>query len=161
MWHILTHWGRVTHICVSKLSILGSDNGLSPGRRQAIIWTKDVILLIRTLGTNSSEMLIKINTFSLKKMHLKMSPGRWQPSCHSCAALLRLHWILLILDIEYWFSPANPNLADFHMHSVTSYSLGHFLQLHERPMRSALRLCRICICMSMFTRWLYLKIISI
>ena len=33
----LTHWGRLTHICVSKLSILGSDNGLSPGRRQAII----------------------------------------------------------------------------------------------------------------------------
>ena len=33
----LTHWGRVTHICVSKLSILGSDNGLSPGQRQAII----------------------------------------------------------------------------------------------------------------------------
>ena len=31
------HWGRVTHICVNKLSILGSDNGLSPGRRQAII----------------------------------------------------------------------------------------------------------------------------
>ena len=34
---ILTHWGRVTHICVSKLTIIGSDNGLSPGRRQAII----------------------------------------------------------------------------------------------------------------------------
>ena len=33
----LTHWGRVTHICVSKLSIFGLDNGLSPGRRQAII----------------------------------------------------------------------------------------------------------------------------
>ena len=33
----LTHWGRVTHICVSKLAIIGSDNGLSPGRRQAII----------------------------------------------------------------------------------------------------------------------------
>ena len=29
----LTHWGRVTHICVSKLTIIGSDNGLSPGRR--------------------------------------------------------------------------------------------------------------------------------
>ena len=26
----LTHWGRVTHICVSKLAIIGSDNGLSP-----------------------------------------------------------------------------------------------------------------------------------
>ena len=33
----LTHGGRVTHICVSKLTIIGSDNGLSPGRRQAII----------------------------------------------------------------------------------------------------------------------------
>ena len=33
----LTHCGRVTHICVSKLTIIDSDNGLSPGRRQAII----------------------------------------------------------------------------------------------------------------------------
>ena len=35
----LTHWGRVTHICVGNLTIIGSDNGLSPGRRQAIICT--------------------------------------------------------------------------------------------------------------------------
>ena len=35
----LTHWGRVTHICVSKLTIIGLDNGLSPDRRQAIIWS--------------------------------------------------------------------------------------------------------------------------
>ena len=35
----LTHWGRATHICVSKLTIIGSDNGLSPSRRQPIIWT--------------------------------------------------------------------------------------------------------------------------
>ena len=34
---LLTHWGRVTHICVGNLTIIGSDNGLSPGRRQAII----------------------------------------------------------------------------------------------------------------------------
>ena len=27
----LTHRGRVTHICVSNLTIIGSDNGLSPG----------------------------------------------------------------------------------------------------------------------------------
>ena len=40
----LTHWGRVTHICVGQLSIIGSDNGLSPGRRQAIIWIKAGIL---------------------------------------------------------------------------------------------------------------------
>ena len=35
----LTHWGWVTDVCVSKLAIIGSDNGLSPGRRQAIIRT--------------------------------------------------------------------------------------------------------------------------
>ena len=34
---ILTHWGRATHICVGNLTIIVSDNGLSPGRRQAII----------------------------------------------------------------------------------------------------------------------------
>ena len=42
----LSHWGRVTHICVSKVTIIGSDNGLSPGRRQDIIWTSAGILLI-------------------------------------------------------------------------------------------------------------------
>ena len=42
----LTHWGRVTLICVGNLPIIGSDNGLSPDRRQAIIWTKAGILLI-------------------------------------------------------------------------------------------------------------------
>ena len=41
----LTHWCRVTHICVSKLTIIGSDNGLSPGRHQAIIWTNTEILI--------------------------------------------------------------------------------------------------------------------
>ena len=69
----LTHWGRVTHICISKLLILGSDNGLSPDRRQAIIKTKAGILFIRPLGTNFNEILIEINTFSFKKKHLKMS----------------------------------------------------------------------------------------
>ena len=77
----LTHWGRVTHICVTKLTIIGSDNGLPPGRRQAIIWTNAGILLIGALGTNVSEILIKIYTFSLKKMHLKMLSGKRRPSC--------------------------------------------------------------------------------
>ena len=72
----LTHWGRVTHICVGNLTIIGSDNGLSPGRRQAITWTNVGILLIGPLGTNFSEMLIEIHTFSFKKIHLKMSSGK-------------------------------------------------------------------------------------
>ena len=77
----LTHWDRVTHICVRKLPIIGSDNGLSPGRRQAIIWTNAGILLIWSLWTNSNEILIEINLFSLKKMRLKMSSEKWWPFC--------------------------------------------------------------------------------
>ena len=67
---LLTHWGRVTH---SKLTIIGSDNGLSPGRGQAIIWTNAGILLIRTLETNFSEIVSEIHASWFKKMHLKMS----------------------------------------------------------------------------------------
>ena len=72
-------WGRVTHICVGKLTIIGSDNGFSPGRHQAIIWTIAGILLIRPLGTKFNEILIRIQTFSFKKMHLKMSSAKWRP----------------------------------------------------------------------------------
>ena len=66
----LTHWGRVTHICVGKLTIIGSDNGLLPGWRQAITWTNARILLIGPLRTNFSEILIEILTFSFKKIRL-------------------------------------------------------------------------------------------
>ena len=77
----LTHWGRVTLICVSKLTIIASDNGLSPDRRQAIIWTNAGILLIGPLGTNVSEILSESHTFSFKKMHLKTSSAKWRPFC--------------------------------------------------------------------------------
>ena len=63
IWHhrsVLTHWGRATHICVGKLTIIGSDNGLSPGRRQATIWTSTGILLSGPLGTNFSQIVIEI-----------------------------------------------------------------------------------------------------
>ena len=69
----------MTHICVSYFTIIGSDNGLSPGRRQAIIWTNAGILLIDPLETNFSENLIGIHTFSFNKIHLKMSSGKCRP----------------------------------------------------------------------------------
>ena len=79
--HVLTTWncGRVTHICVGKLANIGSDNGLSPARRQAIIWTNDGILLTGPLETNFSDILIEIHTFLFMKMHLKLSYVKWQP----------------------------------------------------------------------------------
>ena len=81
--YALTHWGRVTHICVNKLTIIGSDNGLSPDRRQAIIWTNAGILLIGPLGTKKtfSEILQEILTFSFKKMRLKVSSAKRRPFC--------------------------------------------------------------------------------
>ena len=77
----LTHWGRVAHICVDNMTLIGSDNGLSPGRRQAIIWTNAGILLFRPLGTNFNEILIGNQTRSFKKIHLKMSSAKWRPFC--------------------------------------------------------------------------------
>ena len=77
----LTVWGRVTHISVSKLTILGSDNGLSPDRHQAIIWTNAGLLLIGPLGTNFSEILIEILIFSSTEMRLKVSSAKRRPFC--------------------------------------------------------------------------------
>ena len=57
-WPGLTHWGWVTHICVGNVTIIGSDNGLTPNRHQAIIWTNAGILVIDLLGTNFSAILI-------------------------------------------------------------------------------------------------------
>ena len=58
----------MTHVCVGKLPIIGSDNGLSPGRLQAIIWTNAGILVIEPLETNFSDILIKIHAFAFKKI---------------------------------------------------------------------------------------------
>ena len=71
----------MTHICVSKQTSIDLDNGLLPGRRQAIIWTNAGILLIGPLGTNVSEILIEIHILSFKKMHLEWSSGKWRPFC--------------------------------------------------------------------------------
>ena len=71
----------MTHICVGKSTIIASDNGLSPGRRQDIIWTNAGILIIGPLGTKLNEILIEIDTFLFKKINLKMSSAKWRPLC--------------------------------------------------------------------------------
>ena len=91
----LTHWGRVTHICVSKLSSIGSDNGLSPERRQAIIWTNAGILLIGT----------SVNF--VKKMHLKMSSGKWRSCClglNELSEVGAIVWWPFCDTIQEWYS---------------------------------------------------------
>ena len=71
----------MAHTCVGNLVIIGSDNGLLPGRRQAIIWTNAGILLTGPLGTNFSEILSEIHTVSIKKIRLKTSSAKWRPFC--------------------------------------------------------------------------------
>ena len=105
----LTHWGRVTHISVSKQTIIGSDNGLSPGRRQAIIWTNAGILFIGTLGTNFSEILIEIRIFSFKKMGLKMSSAKWRPFCLGLKVLISRRKFLPF-DTPNFHRAAGPSL---------------------------------------------------
>ena len=83
---LLTDWGRVTHICVGKTTIIGSDNGLAPTRRQAIIWTNAGILLIGTLGkklqwnfTRMSFILIQENAY--ENVVWKMAAILSRPRC--------------------------------------------------------------------------------
>ena len=98
---VLTRWGRVTHIYVGKLTIIGSDNGLSPGGRQAIIRTNAGISLIGPLGTNFSEILIEILTFSFKKMRLKVSSAKRWPFCPGLNVLISPAHLLCFLVSNY------------------------------------------------------------
>ena len=67
----------MTHICINKITIIDSDNGLSPEWHQAIIGTSAGILLIGPWRTNFSEILIGILTFSSKKIYLKLWSATW------------------------------------------------------------------------------------
>ena len=93
-------WGRATHICVGNLTIIGSVNGLSPGRRQAIIWANAVILSIGPLGTNFGEILIKIIPFSFKKMRSKVSSGKRRPSWDYYLGILSCNEVLSMTHLK-------------------------------------------------------------
>ena len=115
----------MTHICVGNLTIIGSDNGLSPGRRQAITWTNVGILLIGPLGTNFSEMLIKIHTFSLKEINLKMSSGNWRPFCLGLNVLSdwganELYRVTYICD-TFLLSLNNTHFIIVHVNAIMQY----------------------------------------
>ena len=95
---------------VSNLTIIGSDNGLSPGRRQSIIWTNAGILLIGPLGTNFNEISIEIVTFSFKKMRLKVSSAKWRPFCVGLKVFYYImagHAIVVVKDITLLFYHGN------------------------------------------------------
>ena len=117
--HWLTRWGRATHICVSKLTIIGSNNGLSPRGHQAVIWTNAAILSIKPYGTYFSEILFRIQMFPFKKIHWKMSSANWWPFCLGINMLRKLDFWnklrgrLIKTKIRHciWICPQNVNFC--------------------------------------------------
>ena len=97
----LTHSGRVTHIFVNKVFIIGSDNGLTACRRQEIIWPNAGMLLIWALSTYVIEILVGIHTLSFIKMHLKMSPGKSRPFCRGHNVLLHIYFGLTCGEVMH------------------------------------------------------------
>ena len=105
------NWG--THICIGKLTIIGSDNGLLPRRWQIIIWTSIGILLIGPLGTNFSEILLEVQT--LKKITLKMSSVKCCPFHFSLNVLSHLSfYVHFISHILCYFLENHHNIGRCH-----------------------------------------------
>ena len=133
---IQTHWGLVTHICVTNLTAIGSDDGLTPGRCHAIIWTNAGILLIGPLETNFSTILKKFYTFSLKKMHLKMSsgPGIMQSNIRAATIYSNIRFICendLMIHIRY--SPCLYSNTGECIFSRQLYGLKSSISLYNGP----------------------------
>ena len=86
------------HIYVSKMGQhcfrINSDNGLLPVWRQAITWTNTELCSIGPLGTNFSEIWIKLQNCSFIKMHPKMLSAKWQPFCLGGDELIELYIII-------------------------------------------------------------------
>ena len=101
----------MTQICVSDLTISGSDNGLSPGGCQAIIRTNAGILLIRPLGTNFSEIVFEILIFSFKKMCLKVSSAKRRPFCLGLNEIMNLDSVTTAHHVWVEQRPGNSIMA--------------------------------------------------
>ena len=107
----LTHWGWVTHTCFGKLTITGSDNGLSPNRRQTIIGTNAGILL--SLRNKLQWNLNQNSHFFIQENAFKNVVWKW-PFCFGLnvlkaverSSLATVHWnqtvvILMIASLKW------------------------------------------------------------
>ena len=126
----LTHWGWVTNLYIDNLTIIGSDNGLSPGRCQAIIWTNAGLLIIGPLRRNFSEILNKINTVLSMKMRLKMPSTKWQPLCLGLKVLEILSKLLNEMMVpQFALSNILINIQDKNIRKLGPYQSLIFLCL--------------------------------
>ena len=97
----------MTHTCIGNLTIIGPDNGLSPGRRQAIIWTNDGILLVNKLQWNLNQNSnIFIHKSMFESVVCEMASISSRPQCvkRSCTdRIMQMVWALsCVVVVQYW-----------------------------------------------------------
>ena len=155
MLSVLTHWGRVTHICVSKLTVIGPDNGLSPGRHQAIIWTSAGILLIGPLGTNFNEFFYRnsyifIQENPFENVVWKMASILCRPQCVKSVSSKydRSSYAYIMIDhISHWLGTYTKLSLIFecNFEKITDVMM-HFRYTQNRsPAVLNSHLCSICV----------------
>ena len=116
--------------------IISSDNGLSPGRCQAIIWNNAGMLLNGPLGTNLSEILNKIYIFSFNKMHLKRSSAQKaailsRPQCVNETTIQGLLWCVKTPHLD----PGKKNsflFMNVRKHNCSSEFLGYTIRKYKQ-----------------------------
>ena len=77
----LINWGRVTHICVSKINHHWSREWFVAWSAPSHYLNQCWIIVHWNLKNKLQWNLNKICTFTFKKMHLKMSSVKWRPFC--------------------------------------------------------------------------------
>ena len=109
-------------IYVSKLTNMGSDNGLSQ------CW--DIMFFIGPLGTNFSEILFEIHTFSFKKMHLKFVFGKM-------AAILFRPQCIKIRECKPILLPNYPTYMNLYIHNGLSYDKSYLVSSYNHLKQNA------------------------
>ena len=100
----LTHWGRMTHICIGDLTTIVSDKGLSPNQRQVINCTNAEVLLIEPLGTKfygnfNRNSYIFIQANAVENITRKVADILSWPQCVLMELILLLFPAVLVIDM--------------------------------------------------------------
>ena len=127
-----THWGRVTHICVSKLFSIGSENGLSLGRRQAIIWSNVAMLLIGSLRkkwwnlNKNSNIFIEEN--ACQNFVCKMAAILPWPQCVKVVFGFYFSYCI-IFDIGQCYNMGAIAMQDYHLAHILNSNLQNLVMI--------------------------------
>ena len=113
MTSVLTHWSRVTHICVGNLTIIGSDNGLAPGRNSYIFIQENVF---RNVVCEMAAILYRSHYVNIphtlphhqqRRMHQKQTPEtKWPTIC-------KWHWHFQMHFLERNMLHCDLHFTDF------------------------------------------------